>query len=203
MYKKIAKRVAEAVHFTPANVGVFTTSYSVLEGLLEAGLQDEVSKPLLCEERGMSSKRNDQLVNRFKSYANRGGAVLLGVQGGRSSEGADYPGNEMNSVVVVGVPYATPTPRVQAQIKYYEFQFPKHGREYGYVLPAMKKASQTTGRPIRTLDDRGAIVLLDYRFATGYCQRFLPSWIRQNLKTLPDEDGNIAEELITFFNTNS
>jgi DNA excision repair protein ERCC-2 len=105
--------------------------------------------------------------------------------------------------VVVGVPYATPTPRVQAQIKYYEFQFPKHGREYGYVLPAMKKASQTTGRPIRTLDDRGAIVLLDYRFATGYCQRFLPSWIRQNLKTLPDEDGNIAEELITFFNTNS
>ncbi|MEA2090539.1 MAG: helicase C-terminal domain-containing protein [Thermoproteota archaeon] len=201
MYKKIVKRIAEVVHFTPANVGVFATSYNVLEALLEAGLGDEMSKPLLREERNMSSKRNDQLVSRFKSYANRGGAVLLGVQGGRSSEGADYPGNEMNSVVVVGVPYATPTPKVQAQIKYYEFQFPKHGREYGYVLPAMKKASQTAGRPIRTLQDQGAIVFLDYRFATGYCQRFLPSWIRQNLKTLQDKDGDITQELMTFFDT--
>lgn len=201
MYKKMANRVSEVVRYTPANVGVFTTSYNVLEALLKAGLEKEMSKPLLCERRGMSSKRNDQLIGRFKGYANRGGAVLLGVQGGRSSEGADYPSNEMNSVVVVGVPYATPTPRVQAQIKYYEFQFPKNGREYGYVLPAMKKASQAAGRPIRTLEDRGAIIFMDYRFATGYCQRFLPSWIRQNIKTLPDKNGKIAQELTTFFNT--
>lgn len=200
MYKKMVKRIAEVVHFTPANVGVFTTSYNVLEALLKAGLENEMNKPLLREQRSMSSKQNDRLTSRFKSYANRGGAVLLGVQGGRSSEGADYPGNEMNSVVVVGVPYATPTPKVQAQIKYYEFQFPKHGREYGYVLPAMKKASQTAGRPVRTLEDQGAIIFLDYRFATGYCQRFLPSWIQQNLKTLPDRDGNITQELIPFFN---
>ncbi len=199
MYHKLAKRVAEAVWYTPGNIGVFTASFDVLEGLISAGLEEMLEKPLLYERKGMKSRENEQLIRRFKSYARRGGAVLLGVQGGRSSEGVDYPGDEMNTVIVVGVPYAEPTPRVKAQIGYYESQFPGKGREYGYILPALKKASQAAGRPIRTLEDRGAIIFLDYRFATAYCQRFLPGWIRRNMKTLPDKDGSIAKELILFF----
>jgi DNA excision repair protein ERCC-2 len=105
----------------------------------------------------------------------------------------------MNSVVVVGVPYAEPTPRVKAQIEYYDKCFPGLGREYGYVLPAMKKASQAAGRPIRTLDDRGAIVFLDYRFSTAYCRSFLPSWIANGMKTLPNEKGILAKEICIFF----
>ena len=199
MYRKMVKRIAEVVRYTPANVGVFTASYKVLEKLLDAGLKNAVDKPVFAEYRGMSSRENDLLVGRFKSYAKQGGAVLLGVQGGRSSEGADYPGDQMNSVVVVGVPYAEPTPRIEKQIQYYERCFPRSGRQYGYVLPALKKASQTAGRPIRTLKDRGAIIFLDYRFATNYCKQFLPSWISREMKTLPDEDGAIAQELMGFY----
>jgi DNA excision repair protein ERCC-2 len=201
MYEKLAKRILEVAKYTPANVGVFTASYEVLQRLLETGLQNSLEKPLLHEHRGMSSRENDKLVARFKSYARRGGAVLLGVQGGRSSEGADYPGDEMNSVAVVGLPYAEPTARVAAQIKYYERCFPEQGREYGYVVPALKKAAQAAGRPIRTLEDRGAIVFLDHRFATAYCQSFLPLWIRRGIKTLPDEDDAITHELKEFYNT--
>jgi len=199
MYRKLAKRIAEVTRYTPANIGVFTASYNVLEGLLEAGIEGIIEKPLFHEHRGMSSKENDTLIRRFKSYAKKSGAVLLGVQGGRSSEGADYPGDEMNAVVIVGVPYAQPTPRVNAQVQFYERGFPGHGYEYGYVLPAMKKASQAAGRPIRTLDDKGAIVFLDYRFSTAYCRKYLPLWIRRNLKTVPDEEGTLAKELILFF----
>ena len=199
MYKKIIKRITEVTKDTPANTGIFTASYGVLDALLKAGVEEAVNKPLLHEERGMKSKENEQLIKHFKSYAQRGGAVLLGVQGGRSSEGADYPGDQMNSVVVVGVPYAEPTPKVKAQIDYYEKRFPKLGREYGYVLPALKKAAQAAGRPIRTLEDKGAIIFLDYRFATSYCQRFLPVWIRRSMKTLPDKDGLIERELAVFF----
>jgi len=200
MYRKLVKRIAEVVCNTPANVGVFTASYEVLERLLEAGIENSVEKPVFHEHRGMKSKENDRLINKFKSYAKRDGAVLLGVQGGRSSEGADYPGDQMNSVAVVGVPYAEPTPKVKAQIKYYERCFPEHGREYGYVVPALKKAAQAAGRPIRTLEDRGAVVFLDHRFGTQYCQNYLPLWLRRNMKTLPDEDNTIAEELVRFFN---
>jgi DNA excision repair protein ERCC-2 len=201
MYRKVVKRTAEVTKNTPANVGVFAASYEVLDALLKAGFEDAVGKAVFHERRGMKSKENEFLIKRFKSYAKRDdGAILLGVQGGRSSEGADYPGNQMNAVVVVGVPYAEPTPKVKAQVDYYERRFPRFGREYGYVLPALKKAAQAAGRPIRTLEDKGAIVFLDSRYATAYCQRFLPPWIRRGMKTLPDKEGLIAEELAVFFN---
>ena len=199
MYKKLVKRTAEIAHNTPANVGVFTASYEVLEKLLDAGIKNNLEKPVLHEHRGMKSKENERLISKFKSYSKRGGAVLLGVQGGRSSEGADYPGDQMNSVAIVGVPYAEPTPKVSAQIKYYERRFPDHGREYGYVIPALKKAAQAAGRPIRTLEDRGAIIFLDHRFATQYCQHCLPLWLRRGLKTLPDQDNAVTNELLKFY----
>lgn len=112
MYRKIAKKIAEIVRYTPANVGVFTASFDVLDGLIDADLEAVINKPLLREQRGMSSRENDRLVSRFRSYAERGGAVLLGVEGGRSSEGADFPGKQLESVAIVGVPYMEPTPRV-------------------------------------------------------------------------------------------
>jgi DNA excision repair protein ERCC-2 len=171
----------------------------VLNALVSEGLGKSLNKPLFKERRGMSSKTNEKMVAEFKDCAGSDGAVLLGVQGGRSSEGVDFPGDQMNSVIVVGVPYAEPTPRVKAQIDYYEKRFPKFGREYGYILPAMKKASQAAGRPIRTLEDRGAIVFLDYRFATSYCRAFLPSWLSSGMKVLPDKDEMLAREINRFF----
>jgi DNA excision repair protein ERCC-2 len=199
MYEKIVNRVEEVVSHTPKNTGVFAASFEVLGNLLVGGLKKVTDKPLFCEHRSMSSHENEKMVMEFKAHSKRAGAVLLGVQGGRSSEGVDFPGDEMNSVVIVGVPYAEPTPKVKAQIGYFEKCFPGHGRDYCYVLPAMKKASQAAGRPIRTLEDKAALVFLDYRFAAGHCRTYLPSWIRENLRIFPDEDGAIGRELSLFF----
>ena len=199
MYQMMIERINEVVNSTPTNTGIFTASYEVLNSLLAEGLENALLKPLFPEKRGMTSKANEKLVGDFKACGEKGGAVFLGVQGGRTSEGVDFPGNQMNSVVVVGVPYAEPTPRVKAQIEYYDKCFPGLGREYGYVLPAMKKASQAAGRPIRTLEDRGAIVFLDYRFSTAYCKNFLPSWITSGMKVLPDKKGVLAAEVSSFF----
>jgi DNA excision repair protein ERCC-2 len=198
-YQVMIKRINEVVHNTPANTGIFTASFGVLNALLGEGLEAALHKPLFHERRGMSSKTNEKIVAEFKAYGKDEGAVFLGVQGGRTSEGVDFPGDQMNSVVVVGVPYAEPTPRVKAQISYYETRFPKMGREYGYVLPAMKKASQAAGRPVRTLEDKGAIVFLDYRFATRYCRSFLPSWVTREMKVLQSRDEVLAQEIRGFF----
>ncbi len=199
MYQKIIGRITEVVDNTPLNTGIFVASFDVLNALIYEGLDRSLKKPLFRERRGMTSKANEQLVKDFKASSKKEGAVFMGVLGGRTSEGVDFPGNQMNAVIVVGVPYAEPTPRVKAQIDYYERHFPKLGREYGYVLPAMKKASQAAGRPIRTLEDRGAIVFLDYRFATHYCRGFLPTWVTSGMKTLPDADGELAREISCFF----
>jgi DNA excision repair protein ERCC-2 len=199
MYQTFIRRIQEVVRNTPVNTGIFTASYQVTRSLLAEGLQDSLEKPLFYERQGMTSKANEKLVSDFKDCALTGGAVFLGVQGGRTSEGVDFPGNQMNSVIIIGVPYAEPTPRVKAQIDYFEKQFPTHGREYGYVLPAMKKASQCAGRPVRTLEDKGAIVFLDNRFASGYCKAFLPSWVLRDMKVLPARDGELAKEIQAFF----
>ena len=199
MFCKIINRICEVVENTPANTGIFTPSFEVLESLLANGLEKAISKRVFSEHRGMSTRENERVVAAFKACSKQNGAVLLGVQGGRSSEGVDYPGDQMNSVVIIGVPYAEPTSRVKAQIDYFEKCFPSYGREYGYIIPAMKKASQAAGRPIRTLEDRGAMIFLDYRFASPYVQSFLPLWIRENLRILPDEDGAIGLELKSFF----
>jgi len=199
MYSRIVEKVCEVVDYTPSNTGVFTASFEVLEALKTAGLDRCVGKDLFCEFRGMKSKENERIVSEFKAQSVHGGAVLLGVMGGRSSEGVDFPGDEMNSVVIVGIPYAEPTVKVKAQVEYFERCFPSLGHEYAYVIPAMKKASQAAGRPIRTLDDKGAMVFLDHRFASKYCQRFIPVWIRENLRVLREGDGAIRNELQSFF----
>ena len=199
MYRTIIKRITEVVRNTPANTGIFTASFGVLNALVTEGIEKALSKPLFRERRGMKSKTNEKIITEFKACAQRGGAVFLGVQGGRTSEGADFPSNQMNSVIVVGVPYAEPTPRVKAQIEYYEKRFPKLGREYGYILPAMKKASQAAGRPIRTLEDKGAIIFMDYRFAAPYFRSFLPSWLNNGLKKLSYQDKVLAQEICSFF----
>jgi DNA excision repair protein ERCC-2 len=203
MYQTMIDLINEVVNSTPTNTGIFTASFQVLNSLLSEGLEEQLLKPLYCEKSGMTSKANEKLVQDFKVCGDRGGAVFLGVQGGRTSEGVDFPGNQMNSVLVVGVPYAEPTPRVRAQIDYYERCFPGRGREYGYILPAMKKATQAAGRPIRTLDDKGAIVFLDYRFGSAYCKSFIPSWITNGMKNLPDKPGVLANEVRTFFSSQS
>jgi len=199
MYKTMIKRIVEVVENTPKNTGIFVASFDVMNSLLNEGLALALDRPLYKEERGMTSKQNEKLVSEFKACGNKMGAVFLGVLGGRTSEGVDFPGDQMHSVIIVGVPYAEPTPRVKAQIDYYERCFSRFGREYGYVLPAMKKASQAAGRPVRTLDDHGVIIFLDSRYATGYCRNFLPSWVNNGMKTLPDQDGVLAKEVRTFF----
>lgn len=199
MYEKLVERIAEVVKATPMNVGVFTASYGVLEGLLGAGLAERVKKPLFAEEREMSSSKNDKLIGDFKSRADKGGAVLLGVQGGRNSEGGDFPGNQMNAVVVVGIPYGRPTKRTKTLIDYYESQFPGKGKFYGYYLPAHRRMCQAAGRAHRLLTDKAAVVFMDWRVATAFVKFSLPSWLRDRLEVVPDQSGALARRMQEFF----
>ena len=95
---------------------------------------------------------------------------------------------------------ARPTPRTDALIKYYDKRFNNRGRDYAYVLPAMTRAIQAAGRPVRRLDDRGVIVLLDQRFGTPYLKRFIPSWLVEVTETVPDSPDNVSKKVQEFFN---
>ncbi|MHA1636722.1 MAG: helicase C-terminal domain-containing protein [Candidatus Thorarchaeota archaeon] len=198
-YQRMVEHCASVANATPGNTGIFTTSYFLAKNLLKSGLEKKLERKLFMEKQGMRGTDNDEMIQEFKARSENEGAILLGVQGGRNSEGGDFPGATMESVVVVGVPYARPTPRIDALIKYYDKKFNNRGRDYAYVLPAVTRAIQSAGRPVRRLDDRGVIVLLDQRFATPYLKRFMPSWLNEVTKIMPDDPEEIAKSIQEFF----
>ncbi|AFL95846.1 putative Rad3-related DNA helicase [Thermococcus cleftensis] len=185
VYRKMVDYIVEAAKLIPRNVGVFAASYEVLQGLLSANLQvrlEETGKAVFIEKQGASSAENDAMVASFKAHAKGNGAVLLGVMGGRNSEGQDYSGDEMNGVILVGIPYARPTPRVQAQVRYFERKFPDKGRYYGYYLPAHRKLVQAAGRVHRSAEEKGSIIILDYRVLWRGIRKDLPDWIVETMR---------------------
>lgn len=202
MFKKMNNKIGEVLYSTPANVGIFCASYKILKGLYENGLENIVEKnekKLFVEKPGLSASENALLVDDFKSMAtgqNKGG-VLLGVCGGRNSEGEDYPGDYMNSVIIAGFPYHLPTPRVNAKIKYYDKVFNRQGWNFGYLYPAIQRANQASGRPIRKLKDKGAIVFMDSRFKDKY--KWISNWVQKELEIVPDKENAITQQLYPFW----
>lgn len=198
-FKRIIEVIEAVTESTPKNVGVFCASYAILDNLIQNGLQMGITKPLFIAYQGMESNENDKLIEQFKNESQRQGGVLLSVLGGRSSEGSDYPAEQMHSVIVVGIPYAKPTPSVQATIEYLDSQFPGKGREYGYHIPAISRASQAAGRPIRSLNDYAVVVLADSRYAKYYYRKFLPNWLTQNMRIVPPNKSHIKNLVQKFF----
>ncbi len=198
-YKTMNEVIFSVIDATPKNVGIFCASYSVLESLIDNGIEQKISKPLFIAYRGMSSRDNDRLITEFKQEAKRSGGVLLSVLGGRSSEGSDYPAELMQSVIIVGIPFARPNKKIDAAISYLDSQFEGKGREYGYNIPAMRTAAQAAGRPIRGLDDFAAIIFLDYRFGIGYYKKHLPNWLANSMRTVSPVPNNIKELIKRFF----
>ncbi|MHA2473146.1 MAG: helicase C-terminal domain-containing protein, partial [Promethearchaeota archaeon] len=129
--------------------------------------------------------------------SSNGGAVLLGVCGGRNSEGEDYPGDYMNSVIIAGFPYHLPTPRVEAKIQYYDKVFSNQGWNFAYLYPAIQRANQASGRPIRKISDKGAIIFMDSRFKTKY--KWISEWVRDELEIIPDKPEALIRNLTPFW----
>jgi DNA excision repair protein ERCC-2 len=201
MFRKYVDKIGEIVKYSPGNVGIFCASYAILNSLLMYGLKEalrKAHKKMFTEESSLSASENAYMVDDFKSCGDGRGAVLLGVCGGRNAEGEDFPGAAMNTVLIVGIPYLYPSPRIKAKIEYYDRVFRKKGWLFGYLSPAMQKANQASGRPIRKLTDKGAIIFMDGRFAkkTGW----VAPWVSKLLRTVPDEQGRLGEVLTQFWN---
>ena len=204
MYRAILIALKPILMNTPKNIGVFCASYEVLNGLVDNGfkrLAKMCNKKVFSEESGLSATDNDVLIENFKYQStldSGNGAVLLGVCGGRNSEGEDFPGDNMNAAVIVGIPFQRPTPSGNAKNDYYEKLFPGKGRLFGYTIPALQRANQACGRPIRKMDDKGLIILMDNRF--WQYRTYLSDWIQQSIKKIPNNTALIKKEVQEFFN---
>jgi len=150
---------------TERNTAVFFPSYGLMDRFISDGVLSRVSCNVHVETRGMPQVELMETVERFRCSR---GDVLFSVMGGRVSEGLDFPDEDMEVAVLVGIPYPRPSARQRALMAYYDLKFNK-GWEYTVKAPTVRKMRQAIGRLIRSETDRGAAVILDRR-ATAFPQ---------------------------------
>lgn len=143
--------------------GMLNRAYTELKGPLE-------KMGVLLLAQGISGTRS-LILDRFRQAR---GAVLLGTDS--FWEGIDLPGDALQVVVLVKLPFAVPSdPVIQAQIE----RIDRAGRNsfMEFLVPeAVIKFRQGFGRLIRSTEDHGAVVVLDQRvIGTAYGKLFLDS----------------------------
>ena len=144
------------------------TSYGMLNRTYDAIKPDLRSNGVLVLGQGIDGSRTN-ITNRFKLEET---AMLLGTDS--FWEGIDVPGNALQVLGIVRLPFAVPSePLVAAHIEELE----KQGKDpfLNYSVPeAILKFRQGFGRLIRNKTDRGAVVVLDSRvLSTRYGRAFL------------------------------
>jgi ATP-dependent DNA helicase DinG len=142
------------------------TSYSQMRDLYER-LLPVLEYPILLHG---SAPRN-VLLEQFRDTPN---AVLFGTSS--FWQGVDVQGEQLSCVIIDKLPFAVPNdPVVAARMKFIEDSGGKPFFEY-QVPSAVIALKQGFGRLIRSLEDRGVLVLLDPRIRQKrYGQAFLES----------------------------
>lgn len=187
---RMRHHVASICNTFPRNTMVFFPSFDILSTFLKEGVRRSINRYLIVEEQGMTQSELMSIVSDFKESGskNSDGAALFSVIGGRISEGLDFPAEELEIAVIVGIPYPKPTARQRGLQRYYDLKFRK-GWEYTVEAPTARKLLQSIGRLIRDESDRGVAVILDRR-----APRF-----KQYIKDLT-ESKNVLGDISRFIN---
>jgi len=161
-----ARCIQRVLEITKGRAFCLFTSYSQMRDLYER-LLPVLEYPILLHG---SAPRN-ALLEQFRETPN---AVLFGTAS--FWQGVDVQGEALSCVIIDRLPFAVPNdPVVAARMKFIEDNGGKPFFEY-QVPSAVISLKQGFGRLIRSLEDRGVLVLLDPRIRQKrYGQAFLES----------------------------
>ena len=161
MVPKTEDHIVAVIGASEKNTAVFFPSYSMMDLMIRDGVPERTGRRMFVEMRSMTNQEHQNMVDEFRHSA---GGVLYAVSGGRISEGIDFPGKDLEIVILVGMPFARPGAKLNALIRYYDIRS-GNGWEHAVTSPAIRKMRQAIGRLIRSEDDIGAAVILDRRAA--------------------------------------
>jgi ATP-dependent DNA helicase DinG len=161
-----AKTIERVLNLSRGRAFCLFTSYSQMRALYER-LLPVLDFPILLH--GTAPRK--ALLEEFRSTPN---AVLFGTSS--FWQGVDVQGEALSCVIIDKLPFAVPSdPVVQARMKAIEEDGGKPFFDY-QVPEAVLTLKQGFGRLIRSLEDRGVLVLLDPRIRSQrYGQIFLQS----------------------------
>jgi DNA excision repair protein ERCC-2 len=144
---------------------------------------------MVSEGPALSNEKTGEIFDSFRSAPD---SVLFAVQGGRFSEGEDFDGGAMGSVVVVGLALPPPSPMMYAEYSCLK----RAGEKDSYLmlsrLPALRRAFQAAGRHVRRPGKKGTVFFLDERFGSQAARELMPSWLKRNITVGDFTPGSIA-----------
>ncbi len=182
----VERAIVEAAIATGGRTLVLFTSYAQLRATADA-IRTELDRAgITVLEHGTSSRSRI-----LREYRQLDKAVLLGTRS--FWEGVDLPGDELQCLIIVKLPFAVPSdPVVAARCTDLENPFGD------YMLPdAILRFRQGFGRLIRRESDRGVVILLDSRlWRKEYGQAFLESLPHCTVSRSPL--SNLTEEIQTW-----
>ncbi len=167
-----AKAIYEWSVSHKGNVMVFFPSYKYLFDVLEKFKCLGDGFDILCQDREMDEPSRDAFLKKFDGYGDAY-RIAFCVMGGVFGEGIDLTGNKLTGVIIVGVGLPQVSPELEIIREYYQ-QKNGAGFTYAYTYPGLNKVLQASGRLIRAETDRGALLLIDSRFATTEYIDLLP-----------------------------
>ena len=192
MAERYVQVLGQLIEEANVNLAVFCASYRIQADLISAGLKRVVERskrPFFQEVSGMSGNESREVLDAFKRCSRRRlRGVLCASAGGRFAEGADFPGQELEAIFLVGIPFERVTARTRLYSDYYERLYGKQkGRYYSYVVPALRRASQALGRALRSEHDRALLICGDERYADLRFFHLLPDYFRGQCKAIKPE----------------
>lgn len=195
-YEKIVSYIRQTVQGRAGNYMVFFPSYQYLRAVEEVMWEEALDKEFtwITQGNNMGETEREAFLEAF-DQVRQGSLVALCVMGGVFAEGIDLKEDRLIGAIIVG----TGIPMVcteQEILKDYFDQNQQQGFDFAYQYPGMNKVMQAAGRVIRTMEDKGVILLLDERFLrTDYQMLFPREWQRFQLVNR----NNVSEALADFW----
>ncbi len=182
---------------TPGHLAVFLPSYSMLEEYIENHSFTNIR--IVSEQRDWSKQDLDSELKSLENNKDSNKRIMLaGVFGGRLAEGIDYKNGVLDAVACIGIPNPPPSVYQKAYREYIEGRFgKKNAWRYTSSQPAINSILQAMGRPIRSLEDRALVLLLDKRNSDRTYIECYPSDIRMNATNEPETTKSFARRFFS------
>ena len=192
-YRRIVAYIKAFTQQKTGNYMVFFSSYQMLWDVAE--LAKEELPNLLLQKNAMTEEEKEEFLATFSEHPQ---TTTIGfcVLGGIFGEGIDLKGDRLIGAVIVGTGLPLVCRERELFREYYD-RMNGQGFAYAYLYQGMNKVLQAAGRVIRTVEDKGAVLLLEERFRQKQYQELFPrEWFPHEtvtLKTLPEQLKNFWE----------
>ncbi len=193
MYGKFARYIDVMIQERRGNYMAFFPSYKMMEDIYDKAMEMSLFNgyEVIKQDAHLSEQGREEFIARFRQSEK----PVLGfcILGGIFSEGIDLAGEDLIGAAIIGTGLPMVCNENEIKLNYFSKRENK-GFEYAYLYPGMNKVQQAAGRVIRTMYDKGVILLLDERFITKQVVDTFPAeWEDYRIVTLDTAASSIAE----------